>query len=110
MAAIDTLPPLREVIAAHGLSARKSLGQNFLLRGLVSGLAISLPVFFAGIIFAISLSKMKTVELAFGSNLLGSVVGGMLEYSSLIYGIRSLYVLAAFVYVLSLVTLRRRAT
>src|SRR5476649_1086189 len=24
------LPPLREVIAAHGLSAKKSLGQNFL--------------------------------------------------------------------------------
>ncbi|WP_430448099.1 16S rRNA (adenine(1518)-N(6)/adenine(1519)-N(6))-dimethyltransferase RsmA [Rhodophyticola sp.] len=31
MSGIDTLPPLREVIAAHGLSARKSLGQNFLL-------------------------------------------------------------------------------
>ena len=31
MSAIDTLPPLREVIANHGLSARKSLGQNFLL-------------------------------------------------------------------------------
>ena len=31
MSAIDTLPPLREVIARHGLSARKSLGQNFLL-------------------------------------------------------------------------------
>lgn len=29
--AIDTLPPLREVIAEHQLSARKSLGQNFLL-------------------------------------------------------------------------------
>lgn len=28
---IDALPPLREVIAAHDLSARKSLGQNFLL-------------------------------------------------------------------------------
>lgn len=27
----DLLPPLREVIAAHGLSAQKSLGQNFLL-------------------------------------------------------------------------------
>lgn len=27
----DGLPPLREVIAAHGLSARKSLGQNFLM-------------------------------------------------------------------------------
>jgi 16S rRNA (adenine1518-N6/adenine1519-N6)-dimethyltransferase len=31
MSAIDSLPPLREVIATHGLSARKSLGQNFLL-------------------------------------------------------------------------------
>ncbi|MCH2167348.1 MAG: 16S rRNA (adenine(1518)-N(6)/adenine(1519)-N(6))-dimethyltransferase RsmA [Oceanicola sp.] len=28
---IDGLPPLREVIATHGLSARKALGQNFLL-------------------------------------------------------------------------------
>ncbi|SFA73264.1 dimethyladenosine transferase [Poseidonocella pacifica] len=31
MSAIDGLPPLREVIATHELSARKSLGQNFLL-------------------------------------------------------------------------------
>ncbi len=31
MAGIDNLPPLRDVIATHGLSARKSLGQNFLL-------------------------------------------------------------------------------
>jgi len=28
---LDTLPPLREVIARHGLMARKALGQNFLL-------------------------------------------------------------------------------
>ncbi len=31
MSAIDDLPPLRQVIADHSLSARKSLGQNFLL-------------------------------------------------------------------------------
>jgi 16S rRNA (adenine1518-N6/adenine1519-N6)-dimethyltransferase len=30
---ISALPPLREVIAQHGLAARKSLGQNFLLDG-----------------------------------------------------------------------------
>ena len=29
--AVAALPPLREVIAAHGLDARKALGQNFLL-------------------------------------------------------------------------------
>jgi 16S rRNA (adenine1518-N6/adenine1519-N6)-dimethyltransferase len=31
MTAIDELPPLRETIRRHGLSAKKSLGQNFLL-------------------------------------------------------------------------------
>ena len=31
MAAIDGLPPLRDVIQRHGLDARKALGQNFLL-------------------------------------------------------------------------------
>jgi 16S rRNA (adenine1518-N6/adenine1519-N6)-dimethyltransferase len=31
MTAIDELPPLREIIRRHGLSAKKSLGQNFLL-------------------------------------------------------------------------------
>jgi 16S rRNA (adenine1518-N6/adenine1519-N6)-dimethyltransferase len=31
MATIDNLPPLREVIAAHDLRAKKALGQNFLL-------------------------------------------------------------------------------
>lgn len=31
MSGIESLPPLREVIAQHDLAARKSLGQNFLL-------------------------------------------------------------------------------
>jgi len=31
MNATDTLPPLRDVIRRHGLTAKKSLGQNFLL-------------------------------------------------------------------------------
>lgn len=31
MSTIDNLPPLRDVIAIHGLTARKSMGQNFLL-------------------------------------------------------------------------------
>lgn len=31
MSQIDNLPPLREVIAEHGLRAKKELGQNFLL-------------------------------------------------------------------------------
>jgi len=31
MNSLGTLPPLRQVIRDHGLAAKKSLGQNFLL-------------------------------------------------------------------------------
>ncbi|GAA4014593.1 16S rRNA (adenine(1518)-N(6)/adenine(1519)-N(6)) -dimethyltransferase RsmA [Sphingomonas swuensis] len=45
---MPTLPPLRQVIAAHGLSATKALGQNFLLdRQLLSRIA-AIPGFAPG--------------------------------------------------------------
>jgi len=99
---------LSSLVLNYAVPVSGILGQHFILRGLVSGFLISLPLFFAGIIFATSLSRMKTVELAFGSNLLGSVVGGMLEYSSLIFGIKALYLIAAFVYFLSWLGLRQK--
>ena len=37
MTAAPSLRPLREVIADHGLRARKSLGQNFLLDPTITG-------------------------------------------------------------------------
>ena len=44
MADLDALPPLRAVIAEHGLSARKALGQNFLLDlNLTSKIARQVP-------------------------------------------------------------------
>jgi len=63
----------------------------------------SLPIFFAGIIFATSFKKSKQTEVAFGSNLLGAMGGGMLEYSSLIIGIRSLFMIAGGAYLLSFI-------
>jgi 16S rRNA (adenine1518-N6/adenine1519-N6)-dimethyltransferase len=35
--ALDDLPPLKEVIASHGLAARRSLGQHFLLDPRITG-------------------------------------------------------------------------
>lgn len=43
-----TLPPLREVIAAHGLSASKALGQNFLLDGQLLSRIAAVPGDLAG--------------------------------------------------------------
>ncbi len=78
------------------------------LRGLIATGLLTLPLFFAGLIFATSLKRTANLPLAFGSNLLGAFVGGLAEYGSLAGGIRSLYVLAGMFYVLSWVALYRR--
>ena len=46
--ALEDLPPLREVIAAHGLSASKALGQNFLFDGQLLGRIARVPGLLAG--------------------------------------------------------------
>ena len=48
MAQIDSLPPLREVIAAHDLQAKKALGQNFLLDEQLLGRIARVPGELAG--------------------------------------------------------------
>jgi hypothetical protein len=83
------------------------LGQNVWLRAALGSLVVSLPLFFAGIIFSTSLKKIGSVEVAFGSNLLGSVLGGLLEYSSLVLGLRNLMLLALVMYVGSFLALGR---
>jgi 16S rRNA (adenine1518-N6/adenine1519-N6)-dimethyltransferase len=40
---VSALPPLREVIARHGLSARKALGQNFLFDSQLLGRIAAIP-------------------------------------------------------------------
>jgi hypothetical protein len=45
--------------------------------------------------------------LAFASNVLGAVIGGLLEYSSLILGFRNLLLIALGLYILSYLALLR---
>ncbi len=62
---------------------------------------VLLPVFFAAIVFAVSFKKTTNISNSFGSNLLGAVLGGFVEYLSLITGIRFLALLALGSYGLS---------
>ncbi|MEK6221277.1 MAG: hypothetical protein N2D54_03430 [Chloroflexota bacterium] len=62
---------------------------------------VGLPLFFSSMIFSISLKDEKDVTLAFASNFFGSAVGGVLEYTSLVFGIRSLYVVGMLLYLAS---------
>jgi hypothetical protein len=77
-------------------------------RVVAATLMLCLPVFFAGIVFMKSFAQAGFSPEALGSNLLGAMVGGMLESISLWTGIRSLSILAAALYVASWIALSVR--
>jgi len=68
-------------------------------RAIASATLLSLPLFFAGVIFSEALRRAKETAQPLASNLSGAVVGGMLEYGSILWGIKSLYLIAAVVYI-----------
>jgi spermidine synthase len=65
-----------------------------------TGLAF-FPVFIANLVFAERFRDTADPTTAFGANLLGAMLGGVLEYLSLITGYRGLLVLAAVLYALA---------
>jgi hypothetical protein len=67
-------------------------------RWVIGGLFHALPVAFAGIIFSSLLRRSENPSAALGSNLLGAVCGGALEYLSLLIGLRALALLALALY------------
>jgi len=77
-------------------------------RILTAILLLCLPVFFAGIVFIRSFAQCGFASEALGSNLLGAMMGGMLESLSLWTGIRSLALLAALLYLASWFALRKQ--
>ncbi len=60
------------------------------------------PMLFAGAIFASSFRDSSDPDQAFGSNIAGSVVGGLSEPLSMLLGFRHLLLLAMLYYVLSM--------
>ena len=66
-----------------------------------------LPVYFAAIIFATSFARTLNIPQAFGSNLLGAVFGGFMEYASLATGTKMLSLIALATYAASYLALRR---
>src|ERR1700730_3862880 len=76
--------------------------------GLASVVAF-LPVFLANLVFAGSFKGTgPSADVAFASNLIGIMLGGMLEYASLLIGYRNLLIIVIAFYVLSGLLLRRR--
>lgn len=74
------------------------LALPFLPRFLVATTLAFIPVFLANLVFAQRFKAVAGSSLAFGANLLGAMLGGVLEYTSLVTGYRALLVLVALLY------------
>ena len=75
-------------------------------KGFLATVFLSLPIFFAGLIFSSLFSKTEDRAGAVASNLIGAMVGGMTECLSFVFGIRALLVVAALFYPCSAVRKR----
>lgn len=71
------------------------------MRLLAGGVIIGLPIFFAALIFAKAFAVVQSPSKALAANLLGALVGGLLEYLGMWMGLRYLNLVALTLYVLS---------
>jgi hypothetical protein len=85
------------------------LGLGAVPRFLVATAIAFTPIFLANLIFAQRFKDVGSSTTAFGANLLGAMIGGMLEYLALITGYRFLLVVVAVLYALAFVSGRRLA-
>jgi spermidine synthase len=83
-------------------------GYSTVVKGTIGIIILSLPLLFAGMIFSESLRRYGETSRPIASNFSGSAVGGILEYGSIWWGIKSLYLVAIILYVGALLTALRQ--
>jgi SAM-dependent methyltransferase len=98
------------LIATYVAPVHRLLGWESALRGWVAVVLLCLPLFFAAIVFARAIQAEPRPSAALGSNLLGALAGGVLEYSSMAVGFHPLYLFALALYALAWFTFRGRGT
>ena len=66
-------------------------------------LILTVPIFFSGLAFSKELSVENHVGVALSSNILGAIFGGLIEYNSMYFGFKSLYLLGIIMYLMGYV-------
>lgn len=86
------------VVPQHSLLALAPAG-----RFAVATVLAFAPIFLANLVFAQRFKEVSASTVAFGANLLGAMVGGVIEYAALVTGYRALLVVTAALYGLAFV-------
>ncbi len=92
---------LLSVLISYLLPLKIFLSYGLFIGKLLPTFILLIPLFFAGIIFANSFKNCRNAQIALGWNLLGSVLGGLLEYTSVIFGFKKLALFAMALYIMS---------
>lgn len=89
------------VVRVGGLS-----GAPLAAQWILGGALLASPILFAALLFPRFLETRPDPARALGWNVLGAIVGGVLEYASMVAGIKALYLLALLAYAGVLLTVR----
>jgi SAM-dependent methyltransferase len=97
------------ILAAALVPAEALLALPAWPRALVAVAVFLGPVYFGGLLFARLIERETRLYEAYGSNVLGAVLGGTAEYLSLVLGFRFLLALALLFYFAVFLSLRKDA-
>jgi SAM-dependent methyltransferase len=85
------------------------LALPFWPRLVVAILLAFLPIYLANVAFSKRFKDSGDSQTAFGTNLLGAIVGGCLEYAALLTGYRNLLIVVAVLYLLAFLLMPKAA-
>jgi spermidine synthase len=78
----------------------------YMQKAVLVGTLTTLPIFFSGIIFIRSFADVPRRDTALGANLIGALVGGLLQTTTFVLGIKALLLLVAALYLGALLSAR----
>jgi hypothetical protein len=92
---------LLATLAVGWLAARAGGFASTPLGRLETAVLLSLPLLFSGIVFSTLIAARERISAILAMNLLGAIVGGLVEYNSMYLGFQALYLIAMGCYALA---------
>ena len=89
------------LLVAHFSPVHLLLGKSWPIKLGLSVLVVGSPIFFASTLFAVRFKARINADVALGWNLLGAVLGGLLEFTAMVVGIRALSLIAFALYIVA---------
>ncbi|MBC8283293.1 MAG: hypothetical protein H8E32_05715 [Nitrospinae bacterium] len=86
---------------SYAIPIHSILGLPLIGQWAVGAMITAVPLFFAGLLFSQIFKNRSESTVSLGYNLMGAICGGLLEYSSMALGTKSLYLLALILYILA---------